>query len=40
MLEEFLIGICQDTNMAEMVWTFNQGGDPVPGNDYWSASGT
>ena len=40
MLEEFFTGICQDTNMAEMVWTFNQGGDPVPGNDYWSASGT
>ena len=40
MLEEFFTGICQDTNMAEMVYTFNQNQEePVIGEDYWTSIG-
>ena len=40
-LEEFTTGICQDTNMAEMVETFNQSkADPVTGDDFWAAVGS
>ena len=41
MLEEFTTGICQDTNMAEMVDTFNQSkADPVTGDDFWASVGS
>ena len=40
-LEEFTTGICQDTNMAEMVDTFNSSkADPVTGDDFWTAVGS
>ena len=40
-LEEFATGICQDTNMAEIVDTFNNSkADPVIGDDFWTAAGS
>ena len=40
-LEEFTTGICQDTNMAQMVDTFNTSkADPVTGDDFWSTVGS
>lgn len=40
-LEEFTTGICQDTNMAEMVDTFNRSKDePVKGEDFWATVGS
>ena len=41
MFEEFMTGICQDTNMAEMVNNFNKSKeDTVPGEDYWAQIGS
>ena len=42
MLEEYLVGMGADTNMAEMIAYFaeNQSVAPVSGNDFWTATGT
>ena len=41
MLEEFLVGVGSDTNMAEMLSYFSENQDqPVTGTDFWQATGT
>lgn len=42
LLEEFLVGMGSDTNMAEMIQFFedNQGTAPVTGDDFWTATGS
>ena len=41
MLEEFLVGVGVDTNMAEMINYFEENQDaPVTGTDFWQATGT
>ena len=40
MLEELLVGLGADTNMAEMLTYFDQNAeDPVSGDDVWAATG-
>ena len=41
-LEEYLVGMGADTNMAEMIAFFdqNQNVAPVSGNDFWTTTGT
>lgn len=42
MLEEYLIGMAADTNMAEMITYFEEESDAVPvsGTDFWAATST
>mmetsp|Transcript_20885 Transcript_20885/g.25648 ORF Transcript_20885/g.25648 Transcript_20885/m.25648 type:complete len:308 (-) Transcript_20885:184-1107(-) len=41
MMEEFLVGMAADTNMAEMIQYFSENQDaPVSGQDIWQATGS